>query len=124
MIALNDPTSAEDQNLFNKNHDPPTELTKHLTFLINKQIPQAQELVDHVSRMLERVSTRSMMHRIYYEKSVDAQRELDWVNNARDILEKAISHGDMMTVDKIGDLGDAKRVLLHRMRLEEQGYAA
>jgi hypothetical protein len=48
---------------------------------------------------------------------------MDWVNDAREILEKAISHGDMMAVDEIANLGDVKRVLLHRMRWEELGFA-
>jgi hypothetical protein len=62
-----------------------------------------------------------MRHRVFYDRSVCAQNELDWLIDAREIIKKAITHGSQMTVDEIGDLGDVKGVLLQRMRNEEAG---
>jgi hypothetical protein len=45
--------------------------------------------------MANRLSGKTMMHRVYCVKAVKAQRELEWLNEGREMIEEALDCGDV-----------------------------
>lgn len=95
------------------------DLRKCLAFLIDKQIPQAENDVEQCHRATKGVSTKTMMHRVYYDRALNAQRGLDWLNEAREIIEKALEGGTAMDEYETRHLEHVKSVMLRMIRDSE-----
>lgn len=118
--------ATESHNVSDKNPRSTEKLRQCLTFLVDKGIRQAEQVVERRRRAAEGVSTKSLMHRVYYDKAVSAQHGVDWLNDAREMIEKALSGEAVMSEYQMLRLNHMQSVLL-RMRRDveaEERYAA
>lgn len=101
-------------------------LRECLAFLIDRQIPQAEQDVQQRRRAANRLSGKTMMHRVYYDKAVSAQHGLDWLYEAREVIEKALDCGSVMAEYEMLELEHVESVLLLTRRDDEaeKRYAA
>ena len=116
-------TAAESPDLSDKDTRSTKKLRKCLTFLTNEQIPQAEQTVEQLRRMANRLSGKTMMHRVYYDKAVVAQQHLEWLNEVREMIEEALNCGNGMGEDEMRSLEHVESVLLgmwRRVEDEEQ----
>jgi hypothetical protein len=105
----------------NKNPHDTAELKNCLAFLTNKQIPQAERYVKQAQHAIEGVSTRSLMHRVYYDRLVDADNWLRWSKEDRETIERAVSRVSEMTEVETTRLKRVKREVLRKLQNEAEG---
>lgn len=117
-VALADPTT--------KSHDPPktdprltNKLKKCLSLLTNDLIPRAEQDVAQLRRMANRLSGKTMMHRVYYDKAVKAQHDLEWLNEVRETFEEALNCEEVMGEDEMLSLEHVESLLLGMVGDEE-----
>jgi hypothetical protein len=101
-------------------------LKKCLSLLTNNLIPRAEQNVEQLHRMANRLSGKTMMHRVYYDKAVKAQNELEWKNEVREMFEEALNCGEVMGEDEMQSLEHVESLLLGMWGDDEDegGYAA
>lgn len=87
-------------------------LQKCLSLLTTKIIPRAEQDVQQLRSMANRLSGKTMMHRVYYDKAVKAQHELEWLNEVREMFEEALNCGDVMGEDEMQSLEHVESWLL------------
>ena len=112
-------TATKSQDPSNRDSRSTKELRKCLIFLVDKRIPQAEKDVEQCRRATEGVSTKTMMHRVYYDRAVSAQHGLDWLNEAREIIEKALEGETVMDEFEMRRLEHVKNVVLRTVRDNE-----
>ena len=107
------------RDLSGRNPRSKKDLTKCLAFLVEKQIPQAENDVEQRRRATKGVSTTTMMHRVYYDRAVNAQHGLDWLKEARETIEKALGGGAEIGEYDRQYLEHVKSVALRMMKVDE-----
>lgn len=97
------------------------QLKKCLAFLVDKLIPSAEQSVEQAQHAIKGVSTRSLRHRVFYDRLVRAQNWLKWSEEARGTVERGIEHGSEMTEVETRGLDRVERVVLREIYAEEAG---
>jgi hypothetical protein len=69
--------------------------------------------------MANRLSGKTLMHRVYYDKAMRAQHELEWLNEACEMFEEALNCGDVVEEDEMRSPEHVESVLL-RMRRDDE----
>lgn len=90
QLAAPAAAATESHNVSDKNPRSTEKLRHCLSLLIDKGIPQAEQVIERRRRATEGVSTKSLMHRVYYDTAVSAQHEVDWLNDARRFIERSL----------------------------------